>query len=644
MSTWVDLTLDRAIDLAEDGQTRELLRRLQVGVTQSRPEMERFREWCDRADRLFYAEDVHEKWGADLWASDPSATTPGRSHVSVNTPAAYVEIPSALQAVEPIENMLATDTTPESREAASALERIYTAWKAAEAYELKNHKAIVVKELYGRTASRIYWDKDKKRPCFEVVEQPRNLYLGWKSDEYQRLEWCAYVTRMDPNAVLEQYGVEVIVKSLGEDTVTPYVTLDIEEGAPGRPWLNFGPARIEVWDYWYREPRRKNGKFQGMDTYNVVLAGNQIVQGPFKYAEYDGDLPVRVLFNGFIPGVPNGRPALYDMEHLIREKMERITAASQMIASAVAGDYWQLVGPEAPSAVSPGVKPKRNTVIAPGPGNRIETITPFIAQFQLEQYLGRIDREEAVVSGLNDLLLGLAPAQVLSSSKAINALIANYESRLSMRRKLLYQWRRENWELAEKVYAHKNKDVRAVVAAGGGVLDVRDPSLSPRDDMETMTRALNAMNGKIASQRTAMDWIGIDDPETEQDLIREERTDATMFPAEVQVMAQLLAALQSLNLQAPAGVQGQAQQQLASGQNDLRSALGAATPDNSTSSQLAGDQGVLPPEAATPGAIPFAQPPAGGASPQGGAGLAQTMIKDGKASSRILTQQQLGRR
>jgi len=643
---YVDLTLGRALTMAEDEETQQLLRKLSDAVTGVRAEMDRFREWCDRADALYYAEDFTQ-WGADLWPYDPSATTPGRAHVSVNTPATYVDVPAALQAVEPVENILATDTSPEARLAAAALERVRVAWKAEEHWPLKRHQAAVVKGLYGRTASYVYWDKDRKRPCVDVIQQPRNLYMGWRTDNYERLEWAAYVQRMDPNSVTEEFGVEVVAQSLDDfgTTIVPFVQINPELGHPARPWLTFGPARIEVWDYWYRKPLWRNGKFVKMETYNVVFAGNAIVRGPLKYPEYDGDLPYRSLFNTFLPGVPNGRAELYDLEHLIREKMERITAASQMIASAVAGDYWQLVGQEAPSRVPPGVKPKRNEVIAPGPGNRIEVITPFIAQFQLEQYLGRIDRELAVISGLNDLLLGLAPAQVLSSSKAINALIANYEARLSMRRRLMYVWEKETWNLAVKVWAKRDPNVREIVNAGGGTLDIQDPSLNPRDEMETATRALNLVNGKIISQRTAMDWVGIDDPETEQELIREERTDATMFPADVQVMAQLLAALQSLGVQAPQNAQAVAGQQLASGQSDLAAALGAATPDNTTSSQLPGDQGVMPPEALAPGATPsadapFAQAPAG----PSGAGLAQTMIKDGRASNRILTQVELGRR
>jgi len=102
-------------------------------------------------------------------------------------------------------------------------------------------------------------------------------------------------------------------------------------------------------------------------------------------------------------------------------------------------------------------------------------------------------------------------------------------------------------------------------------------------------------------------------------------------------------ALSSMGLQSP-DAQAMAQGQFARGQQDLRNAVGAATPNNTTGSQLEGDQGILPPEGmapgATPQASPFAQAPANGPS----APLAQTMIKEGKASNRILTQQQLGRR
>lgn len=644
---FVDLTLIRGARLATDDETRKLLTDLLTRVKSVALDHAVFTEWCDRADALYYAPTLG-KGGADLWPEHESAKINGRQHVSVNLPAAYVDIPAALQAVEPIEDILATDNTDEARTAASATERIYTAWKQAEDFELKFHKATTTKALYGRTAARVYWDPDaeqgdKGRACVEIIQQPRNLYLGWKNDNFEELEWAAFKMFYEPNALTEQFGVEVVPAKDGADNV-PLVFQSSWDDTPARiPQAMLG-ARVEVWDYWYREAVWKGRKFLRMRTMNYVVAGNVIIRQPTEYPEYKGQLPYVPLFNTFVPGMPNGRPDLYDVEPLLREMMERVTSGSQMIANVTRGDAFQLVGPDAPTRVPQGMKPITGGVIAPGPGNRVEVIQPFIAQFQLEQYLGRIDRLLAGVSGLNDLLLGLAPAQVLSSSKAINALIANYESRISMRRKLLYTWRRKVWELALAVTAEKDSDVKAVVAKGAGFLEITDPSLSPRDDMETATRALNLMNGKLWSQRTAMNVVGIDDPETEQDLIREERTDATMFPSDVQVMAQLLSVLQQLGLQAPGGVQQQGSATLGQGQNDLRNALGAATPANGQSSQLPGDQGVTPPipgapvEAGGGAGAPFAQ------GPDQGGQVIQGMLMNGQAKGRIMTEQKLGRR
>lgn len=643
-----DMTLSRGVKHAINDEERELLYGLARRVASIKPHQDWLREWCDRADRLYLAEE-YTQGGADLWPEDASAKTKGRSHVSLNLPAVYVDVPAALQAVEPIENMLATDTDMASRENAAALERVYVAWKQSEDFELKFHKACTVKSLYGITAGRIYWDIVEKRPRVEIVEQPRNLHIGYKTDSYEDLEWAAYVTRYEPNALIEEFGVEVTEYEDDDGKAVPLVTVPDADADPPRSWLSDGDARIEVWDYWYRQPVWRGTTFVRMDTYNVVIAGNCVIRGPLKYDEYEGRLPYLPLFNTFVPGLPMGRPDLYDVEHLIREKMEKVTAGAQMITNAVAGDFWQLVGPEAPSRIPPGLRPERNRVVAPGAGNRIEAITPFIAQFQLEQYLGRLDRELAAISGLNDLLIGLAPAQVLSSSKAINALIANFESRLSIRRKMLYKWRRTLWERTLSIWSKKDKAIRSAVGKAPGFLDITDPSLSPRDEAETAARAANLVNAKLWSQARGMDAVGVDDPESEQQVIREESTDATLWPERVQVMAQLLTALQSLGLQVPEGAQEQAEGQMTSGQADLRRALGAATPTNGPGAGGPGGEPSmmgqtpplpgLPPEAGGPPA-PFAQGPGIEPSPM----LMQGMLQGGKAKGRIMTQAKLGRR
>jgi hypothetical protein len=649
------MTLDEAVGLMDDGaDLADLIHQLHQRVTDARPEMEQFRLECDRWDALYYPTAL-TRGGFDIFPEDPNLKIAGKTHVSVNTSPMFVNVPAAMQAVEPIENMLASDNTPEARAAAAEMERVYAAWKTADGFDLKWHKACVVAELYARTAGFVYWDAEAPRgdgtfgrTCIDLVEQPRNLWMGYKTDSYEQPEWAALVQLMTANTVAEEFGVDVTVRATsdGKTVVNPFTSPDIPPQFNGRrPWMQtYGGAMIEVWNYWYRVPKwtgkGKNRKAK-METWNVIFAGTEAVRGPYKYPEYEGMIPFIPLYNSFVPGIPNGRAALRDVEPLIREKMELISAGSTMIRAGTSGDFWQMVGPEAPK--SGDIKPTRNKVVYPGPGNRIETITPFIAQFQLEQHLARLDRTEAEITGLNELLRGRSPAQVLSSSKAINALIANYETRLSLPRQMRYKWRKDLWDMNAKISAHHDKDFKAIVDAGGGVLDIRNPSLSPRDDMETMTRALNAMNGKLVSQRTAMDWIGIDDPETEQDLIREERTDATMFPADVETMAQLMSILKSLNLQAPQGAQEQAQGQLASGQNDLRTALGAATPNNAEGAQY-GTQPMTPPITGAPESAGGAASPFAAGPPSGGGTQIQQMISGGQSKDRILTSQTLGRR
>lgn len=648
-----NLTLALGLSMGESSQML-LQRKLQDRIQGIKVEHDLFANECVRNDALFYST-TFTAFGADLWSDDPNLKVDGRSHVSINNPQVYVEVPAALQAVEPIENMVAIEDSEEGRDDANSLERVREAWKVDEMWQLKRHKAAIVKGLYGRTASFVYPDKAKQYACADVVINPRNLYMGFKDDNYAELEWAAQVTLIDPNTAVERYSVEVTAKSLGNGTIMPWIVSSIDAvGADiPRPDLNWGPARVEVWDYWYRKPGKpgKRGEQSKMETWNCIVVGNEVVRDE-KYAYYEGDIPYVPLFNTFIPGIPTGRSELHDMEQLIREKMTRITAGAQMIQKATAGDYWQITGENAPARGIANVKPTLNQTVSPGPGNRFEAIAPYIAEFQLEQFLGRLDREAAIISGLNDLLLGLAPSAVLNSSKAINALIANYESRIAMRRLLFYDWDRKTWELTCKVWANMKGEngafIKRVISNGMPRLDIIDPSLSPRDEMETAQRSANLVNNKLWSQARGMDAVGVDDPEQEQNIIRRESTDATLWPDRVNLMVQLMVALNSAQAQAPQDVQGQVAGQQASGAAALQDALGMQTPGgNPMGGPGQASDGLMAtqPDVAGAGNSPFAQGPKG-ASAQDGAQptQVQSMIAGGKLSGRILNNTKMGRK
>lgn len=629
-----------------------------------------FRTLCDRWDNLYWPQGF-TAGGASHWASHESAVRPGMSHVSVNSYPSYVEIPAALQSIEPLENMVANDVTEQARLIAAMAERLYFAWKRDQDFELKAHKACVVKSLYGRTAAKVYWDADGKKPEVEIVDQPRNLYLGWKDSEYDDLEWALYCYAVTPATAMEDWGVRVdSYVERGEngapDRVVPYVvapTVGLFSDSPS--WrssqLN-SDLQVEVYDYWYRAPARgakiKFGKPTKFETWNAIFVGNAMVENA-RHPEYDGRMPYVPLFNNYLPGVPDGRPELYDIEQLVREKDEKFSENSQMISRAIKGQYWQLTGPEAPSTVPSGVKPTPNNVIAPGAGNRIEAIQPWMPEFQIDQYLARLDKELVDVSGLNDLLRGLASTQAMSSSKAVAVLVANYEMRIRMKRALYYVWRRHVWELAATIWSSKRSDLKPILQ-GAATLDLTPPSLTPRDDAEQATIALNLKEGKLWSAKRSMDHVGVDDPETEQDVIRSEQTDATLNPAAVQAMVSLMATVQQLNMQMQQLKMQQAAQATQGGPGaatllagGVPAGLGAPTTQDqalATARALGGGQQALPSQNG-PGeqpVLPNEQMPAN--TPQGAAVappvgpeasqlVNQFMLQNGQVKSRLLGQQ-----
>ena len=126
-----------------------------------------FRNLCDRYDNLYFPQGFTEG-GASHWAYHKSANTPGRSHVSVNAYAPYVDIPASLTSVPPVENFVASSEDDEeaeqAREIANMAERIYTTWKDTDDFEFKGHAACLTKQLYGRTAAKVFWIDDEKRP------------------------------------------------------------------------------------------------------------------------------------------------------------------------------------------------------------------------------------------------------------------------------------------------------------------------------------------------------------------------------------------------------------------------------------------------------------------------------------------------
>ena len=563
------------------------------------PEQNRLKALFRRMDNLYHPETM-TLGGADHWSEDPSARLAGRAHVSVNIHHAYVQIPAAIQAVRPVVNYVPTGSEQSDREAAQLRERLYFRWWDANDVDLVHEQAALLKELYGHTAAKVYWDPVERIPKVSIIERPENLYLGFGNSDYNRLDWALYTYGMSPQSIQEDYGVNVIPVKQGEKWF-PYTSRGSHDDPIGNVWANafernplrretaYEQMQVEVYDYWYKVPTKPG---EAPLVYNAIYVGNTLVKND-AHPEYAGQIPYIHLPNGKIPGSPYGKPALYDPEQLLREKDERVTAMAQMIQSIVGGQMWQLVGAEAPDEVPPNALPKPGRVATPGPGNELRAIQPFIPQFQIEAYVARIDRELTVATGLNDLLLGLAPAQVLGSSRAIAALIANYESRLAPKRKVFYSWMKKVWEMCARIWEAKDRDVKRLIA-GEYRIEIIAPELTPRDTLELASTAINLVQNRLWSAERAMDRVGVEDPVGEKELIRDEQTDATINPAAVATMAQVAGQLQQMQMMQQ---QAQMEQQQGAMQNQMaitqEQALNA---QRSLSGAVAGSQSLNQPE------------------------------------------------
>lgn len=621
----------------ESSEEYQLLERIATYKSLQESEMSRLRAVFDRFDNLYHPT-TFTTGGADHWpehALDPKNR--GKVHVSVNVHRAYVDIPAALQSIPPYENIPAKENNQEARDAAARAERLYFQWLEDDDREEKDQLAAQTKALYGYTFGKVYWDQERRMPTLQIIENPSNLYVGWGSNDFERIDWTVYCYRISPQAIEEDYGLKVAAVRDGEedgqrfpfvydgDHLDPLGT--VHSGTDRGTRYDGGYERLfaEVYDFWYKKPGSKPGATP--EVWNAIFVGNKMVKNQ-RHREYLR-IPYIPLRNAKVPGTPYGPSELHDIEQLLREKDERITDQAQMIRSIVGGQRYQIVGPDAPDEVPPNAMPGPNGVAAPGPGNEIKAITPFVPEFAIEDYNKRIDRELEVVSGLNEVLLGTVPTSALNSSKALQALVANYEARIAPKRALFYRWRREVWEMAARVWEAKDRDVKLIID-GHYRLEVKPADIAYRDDLETASKVISLAQNRVISLRTAADMIGIEDPEGELDIIREEQTDASLNPGAVLTQVQLAGAIQQQQAQANPQNQEALSAAGRQGANARRTQNQPAR--GSPSANAPETQGQGPQEPGNPNAP----------NPQEAGLLSQTLVDtSGESQGRLLSQQKL---
>jgi hypothetical protein len=323
---------------------------------------------------------------------------------------------------------------------------------------------------------------------------------------------------------------------------------------------------------------------------------------------------------------------LHDLEQLFRERDERMSLFGQMFANA--GAMWQINGPNAPSERVPqAAVPAAGKVAAPGPGNAINPVNPWMPAYQIDTYLKEIEHKIEEISGISETLKGLR-TDASGSSKALRTEVSMYVPRIGLPRQMFYKGMiLDHWRMAARMWEHFDPKVRAILDKHYAI-EITAPEIVAHDDLEQMNRAVTGVQNRIISASRGRKWVGVvNTTEEEQEIIREQ-TNGALNPGPVTQQVQLLAATRQLGIdaQAPGQQGGETIQQQAIADLQARRQAAAQAQNNPPPP---GGESANTAAVAAPGSLPP------NAQANGAALTSQTMLQNGKESGRILSSSEI---
>jgi hypothetical protein len=523
-----------------------------------------------------YAPIYGDQWPEDL------TTRPGKIHMSVNIVKAAVDVDARIQSLMPRISLEAESISQEDRARAEAQEKMMLQFLEFSGWEVWFNDLTKVKCLYGKGILQPFWNKDENRPDVTVVENPANLRIGYGSSDYRMIDWTLYEHLLSPLAAMQKYpGIRI---DRTNDKKNPFQLTRVYDHADPlntAPLGNVAPLagaisnkdfvrtpsqrvasayerdQVRVWDYWYKDEKG--------DVYNAVLIEGKLVEDPKKHPELF-DIPFIVIENDHEPASPEGVGTAEPIYDLQIELNRAISHWAQLVADEI-DPSWQLTGENADSIPS-GIVPKAGEIVAVGAGNKIEPIAKTVNQFPVQQLIEQIFNLFHRVTGLSEVLFG-APGGSQTSGRALAVQVEAAANRLDPKRRRLYRGLKELlvfWtfmakkvnpkfvveqnELGEKLYAGLSE-----LFSENARWRIVAPEITPRDVIENTTNTINKVNSKLISLRTAMDELGVDSPEDEIKTIELERSNAHLFPGDVQAWVAVVSMIQQMQAQQQAMAQ-----------------------------------------------------------------------------------------
>lgn len=506
-------------------------------------------------------------WGSgDQWPGDRNER-PGKIHVSLNIIRPFLTSSAKLEAMLP-RITIPTSTLPEGeRKRAEAAEQLMMLWLDMSGWDVWMFDLCLSKGLYGKGVIKTFWNKAEKRGDAIVVERPENLRVGWGSNDYSVKDWAIYEYKLSPSEVKRRWpNLELHETGNREhpiDVVRRYADHDDPLGQKNMPSSGTAERRVSyrteseyerlqipVWDYWYRD---------GDDILNVILVGGCCVEPPKKHPELL-DIPYIVIEHDHEPGSPEGVSGALDLIDLQVELNRLLSHGYQYVADNV-DPAWQITGEDA-AGMPENIVPKAGEAVNMG-NSRIDLVPIGGANtFPVTEMMKETWSAAHRISGLPEIALGgMASSDI--SGRAVAVQIQSHANRMDPRRNRLYRaikdllrsWVHMATVVNPKVPVGQDEEGNAQTLGvadmlrGFMVWKIIAPEITPRDQLESAQVEIDKMNAKVQSLRTTMDRTGVENPEAEIEVITQERSNAQLFPGDVQAYVAIFPMLQQIQQQ-----------------------------------------------------------------------------------------------
>lgn len=461
-------------------------------------------------DRQFYNGEESEFWKGITKA-------PGKYKDVFNYPKVIVDKYAAMLSTPIYDFECPVDDVEEEEErnAADLREKTIREVQDRNHWKAVFRKGAVSGSLFGNTYFKVYivGKGEDREIVIKHIDIPDNVYIGYASNDYDEVEWCAYKYRLSKKKIEQLYNKKVDAGDMGD-------IAGLESKSQ---------TMVSVIDYW------------DIDK-NVIIAGNTVLKN--EKNDY-GFIPFIHIPNISTPGNPFGTNDIDIVKDVI-------TSYGQALC-----DQGDLLD----SFVNPKIKAKNMPRVPASwfskSSNTNAQVFPLRKDQDIDylQWGGNIWPMKEHLQELKENLYRLSSLPAVAFGEQIGSVITGFG--LSIQYHATIQkvtFKRGNWDkglrqlhsyilrLTEiidpkaKEYIKEQYDTKVIW-----------PEVLPKDSSTHILNTTNKLNAGIISLETAMKDSSVQSPTDEKKMLIQERTDERLFPDKS--VQYLNAQMELLNLQ-----------------------------------------------------------------------------------------------